>query len=27
MVPDDPQFPESLTQTYHKICAMIDQAR
>jgi uncharacterized protein (DUF302 family) len=27
MVPDDPPFPESLTQTFNKICAMIDEAR
>lgn len=27
MVPEDPQFPESLAQTFNKICAMIDEAR
>ena len=27
MVPDDQLFPESLIQTFDKICAMIDEAR
>lgn len=27
MVPDDHQFPESLTQTFEKICTMIDEAK
>ncbi|MBU0944033.1 MAG: DUF302 domain-containing protein [Proteobacteria bacterium] len=26
LVPDDPQFPESLAQTFAKICSMIDEA-
>lgn len=27
MVPDDPQFPVSLAQTFEKICTMIDEAK
>lgn len=27
MVPDDPQFPGSLVQTFKKICQMIDEAK
>lgn len=27
MVPDDPQFPLSLAQTFEKICTMIDEAK
>ncbi len=27
MVPNDVNFPESLAQTYNKICAMIDEAK
>jgi hypothetical protein len=26
LVPDGPQFPESLAQNFHKICATIDEA-
>jgi hypothetical protein len=27
MVPDDPHFPESLAQTFEKICSMIEEAK
>ena len=27
MVPDDPQFPESLTHSFNQICTMIDEAK